>query len=86
MREGIKYNNKSQAETLALRLTNKVKGDLTGNTTDYVKPIQNPITSEWAVEVIRKGKYWDKIYTELNPNDINNIIELDSTWNINHNI
>lgn len=78
--KGIVYNNQAQADTLKLRLKNKVKHLFTGKTTDYTYTITHPTTGDVAVIIEEKGTFWDLIYEDLNPNDIDNLIELDSSW------
>ena len=76
----IIYNNIEQAETLKLRLKNRVKDLFKGNTTEYTYIKEHPTDGRAAVIIDENGVFWDEIYDELNPNDINNIETLTSDW------
>jgi hypothetical protein len=76
----IVYNNQAQADTLKLRLKNKVKHLFKGVTNEYTYTIEHPTNSNVAVVIEESGKYWDDIYAELNPNDINLIETLTEDW------
>ena len=80
MIKGIIYNNQEQADTLKLRLRNKVKGLFKGNTNEYTYTITHPTSGKVAVIIEENGSFWNDIFDELNPNDINNLVELDNTW------
>ena len=80
MLKGIIYQNQDQANTLKLRLKNKVKHLFKGATTEYSYTITHPTSGKVAVIIEEKGFYWDEIYKELNPNDINNLVELGADW------
>lgn len=78
--KAIVYNNQSQAESLMLRLKNKVQHLFKGATTEYTYTITHPINGNVAVIIEPDGIFWSEIFEELNPNDINLIEELDQTW------
>ena len=76
----IIYNNQAQADTLKLRLKNRVKHLFTGVTNEYTYTMTHPTDGRVAVVIEESGYYWSEIYADLNPNDINNVVTLDSSW------
>jgi hypothetical protein len=86
MLKGIIYNNQEQADTLKLRLRNRVKGLFKGVTNEYTYTITHPTSGKVAVIIDENGPMWNDIFDELNPNDINNLVELGADWFINNDI
>ena len=78
--KGIIYNNQAQADTLKLRLKNKVKHLFKGATSEYTYTIIHPTSGDVAVIIEENGIFWNDIFEDLNPNDINNLVELDGSW------
>lgn len=80
MIKGIVYNNQAQANTLKLRLRNRVKHLFKGAELEWTFTITHPTTGDVAVIINEDAKYLDEVYEELNPNERNNIVELDPSW------
>lgn len=80
---GIVYNNQEQADTLKLRLKNRVKHLFEGVTNEYTHTVTHPTNRKVAVIIEESGVFWSEIEAELNPNDINSIETLTSDWFVN---
>ena len=78
--EGIVYNNQAQANTLKLRLRNRVKHLFKGAELEWTFTITHPTDGDVAVIISRTADFWDEVYEELNPSERNNIVELDPSW------
>ena len=78
--KGIIYNNQEQADTLKLRLKNRVKHLFEGLTSEYTYTVTHAVSGKVAVIIVENGIYWPEIYADLNPNDIDNLVTLDSSW------
>lgn len=70
----------ANAERLAFENRSNVKGLHTGNTTSYTYTIKHPTLNKWANRWNVSGKYWDEVQAYLNPNQINNLVDIDQDW------
>jgi len=76
----IIHTSKASAEAEILALEMRVKHLHKGNTKNYTYVIKHPILNKWAVRYNIGGEYWDIIEPYLNPNQINNLVEISADW------
>ncbi len=63
------------------RIYDAAKSKFKLGTTAYSIGFKHPTLNNWAVEVeVNDSPEWLEIETELNPNDINNLIDFSSDW------
>jgi hypothetical protein len=77
MTRAIIYNSQAQADSLFLRLDNKVKHLFKEGDENYTWIKKNILDNRVAVIIEEYGTLWPLISDELNPNDINLITSLE---------
>ena len=76
----IIHTSEASADAEILALEVRVNHLHKGNTTVYTYVIKHPILNKWAVRYNTSGEYWDIIEPYLNPNQINNLVEISADW------
>lgn len=83
MREIFEFNSEGQMLAFQVRLTDVGRPAYKGLTTAYSIGFKHPTQNKWAVEVERNDSdVWALLYADLNPSDINNLVEMTSDWTV----
>jgi len=76
----IIHNSLGAAEAEVIALEAKLKHLHVGNTSAYTYVIKHPTLNKWAVRYNTSGKYWSIVEEHLNPNQIDNLVDITNDW------
>ena len=87
----IIHNSKGAAEAEMISLLAKVKHDLKTGSRFYNDVVKHPTLNKWATRYLipseNDSQYlkdlWTLVYDHLNPNQINNLVDVSADWYTN---
>ena len=78
--KAVKYKTKTAANELQDVLFEMCKDLFIAGTTKYSNVIKHPTKSLWAVPIVERGEYWNRIDSDLPFSIKSEIVELPSDW------
>jgi hypothetical protein len=76
----IIHNSEGSAQAEITSLEAKVNHLCIDGTLNYTYYIKHPTDNKWAVRYNMSGKFWDIVESHLNPNQINNLVDITNDW------